>query len=122
MNEKLRKIINHYGLSKQLKYLQSEVFELNEAIIDSQKLSASEMFASACYTVCKTFADALKLEVVGYKDVKREHIKEELSDVMVMLKQIQLHYNISSEEIKEVMRFKVNRTLNRIAEEGKNDK
>ena len=33
MNEKLRKIINHYGMDKQLKYFQSEVFELNEAII-----------------------------------------------------------------------------------------
>lgn len=30
MNEKLRKIINHYGMDKQLKYFQSEVFELNE--------------------------------------------------------------------------------------------
>ena len=33
MNEKLRKIISHYGINKQLKYFQSEVFELNEAII-----------------------------------------------------------------------------------------
>ena len=33
MDEKLRKIINHYGMDKQLKYFQSEVFELNEAII-----------------------------------------------------------------------------------------
>ena len=33
MKEKLLKIINHYGVMLQLKYLQSEVFELNEAII-----------------------------------------------------------------------------------------
>lgn len=33
MDEKLRKIINHYGLNAQLKYFQSEVFELNEAIV-----------------------------------------------------------------------------------------
>ena len=32
MNEKLLKIINHYGVMPQLKYFQSEVFELNEAI------------------------------------------------------------------------------------------
>jgi len=34
MNEKLRKIINHYTVKKQLKYFQSEVFELNEAILN----------------------------------------------------------------------------------------
>lgn len=122
MNEKLRKIVNHYGLNKQLKYLQSEVFELNEAVIDSQKLSMSEMFSEACYTICKTLAGALKLELNGYKDIKKEHIKEEIADVMVLLKQIQLHYNISSDEIKEVMRFKIDRTLKRITEEDKNDK
>lgn len=33
MNEKLRKIIHYYGIDTQLKYFQSEVFELNEAII-----------------------------------------------------------------------------------------
>ena len=32
--EKLLKIINHYGVIPQLKYFQSEVFELNETIID----------------------------------------------------------------------------------------
>lgn len=36
MNKKLRKIINFYGIEKQLKYFQSEVFELNEAIIKKE--------------------------------------------------------------------------------------
>lgn len=121
MNEKLRRIINHYGLNKQLKYLQSEVFELNEAILDAQKQSMSEMFADACYTVCKTFADVLHLELNGYKDTKKEHIKEEIADVMVMLKQFQLYYNISTDDIKQVMKEKVNRQLERIAKEGKSN-
>ena len=30
MNKRLRKIINYYGIKKQLKYFQSEIFELNE--------------------------------------------------------------------------------------------
>ena len=34
MEGKLLKIINHYGVIPQLKYFQSEVFELNEAIIE----------------------------------------------------------------------------------------
>ena len=42
MNEKLRKIINHYGIDKQLKYFQSEVFELNEAIIRRRNTGVME--------------------------------------------------------------------------------
>lgn len=34
MSDKILKIINHYGVRHQLKYFQSEVFELNEAIIE----------------------------------------------------------------------------------------
>ena len=121
MNEKLRKIVNHYGLNKQLKYFQSEVFELNEAILDAQKQSMSEMFTDACYTVCKTFADVLHLELNGWKDTKKEHIKEEIADVMVMLKQIQLYYNISTDDVKQVMKDKVNRQLERIAKQDKSN-
>ena len=33
MKEQLKQIIEHYGVMKQLKYFQSEVFELSEAII-----------------------------------------------------------------------------------------
>ena len=33
MEEQLKKIINHYGISKQLKYIHSEYFELDEAIM-----------------------------------------------------------------------------------------
>ena len=35
MKEDILKIINHYGLNHQLKYFQSEVFELNEAIVET---------------------------------------------------------------------------------------
>ena len=58
-----------------------------------------------------------------YVDKGREHIKEEIADVMVMLKQFQLYFNISSDEIKEVMKSKVARQIERISkEESKNDK
>ena len=90
MNEKLRKIINHYTIKKQLKYFQSELFELNEAILDAEKQSASELLTDTFYNIAKTFASVLKLELNGYKDAKKEHIKEEIADVMVMLKQFQL--------------------------------
>ena len=36
MKDKLLQIINHYGVMKQLKYIHSEYFELDEAILDYQ--------------------------------------------------------------------------------------
>ena len=51
-------------------------------------------------------------------DTWEEHIKEEIADVMVMLKQFQLYYNIPTEEIKKVMKNKIDRQIKRI-EEGK---
>ena len=38
MKNKLLKIINTYGIMPQLKYFQSEVFELNEAIIKNENI------------------------------------------------------------------------------------
>ena len=40
MKENLLKIINHYGVMPQLKYFQSEVFELNESIFEKEKIGA----------------------------------------------------------------------------------
>ena len=34
MNKKFLEIITHWGVRKQLKHFNSEVFELNEAILD----------------------------------------------------------------------------------------
>lgn len=117
MNEKLRKIINYYGINKQLKYFQSEVFELNEVIIKRENTGILEDVVNS-FTLA--VAQVLNVE---HKDYSKEHIKEEIADVMVMLKQFQLYYNISTDEIKEVMKSKVDRQLERIAEEDKiNDK
>ncbi len=118
MKKDLLKIINHYGLNEQLKYLQSEMFELNEAVFDAEKLSLSELFTDACYNVAKTFANALKLELIGYKDIKKEHIKEEIADVMVMIKQIQYYYKINDNEIVDIMKLKIDRQLERIKTES----
>lgn len=40
MKEYLLKIINHYGIEKQLKYIHSEYFELDEAILEKEKIAA----------------------------------------------------------------------------------
>lgn len=94
MKEDLLKIINHYGVMPQLKYFQSEVFELNEAIIKAEENLALEKY--------------------------KEHIAEEIADVLVMLKQFQYYYGIEDEQIEEVMKFKIDRQLERINNEKEN--
>lgn len=116
MNEKLRKIINHYGIDKQLKYFQSEVFELNEAIIKRRNTGVLE---DVCIGICNTISPIINPQ---YKDYRLEAIKDELADVMVMLKQFQLYYDISTDDIKKIMKDKVDRQLERIKYEPKHGK
>lgn len=120
MNKKLRKIINHYGLDKQLKYFQSEIYELNEAILNYKKDSMSDLFSNIFRTVKNCFSGIMNQP--QEKDPRREHVIEEIADVTVMLKQIQLYYNISTSEIHEVMQYKIQRQLKRIEEDGKSEK
>jgi NTP pyrophosphatase (non-canonical NTP hydrolase) len=99
IKEKLLKVINHYGVMHQLKYLQSEVFELNEAIIKQEYDK---------YLHCSVEDESLK-----------EHIKEELADVYVMLDQLQYYYEIDDMDLFEVMDYKLDRQLERIKNETK---
>lgn len=88
MNDKLKKIINTYGVTNQLKYFQSEVYEFTEAVL-------FEEFTTSSYG-------------------ETHHIAEELADCLVMLKQFQLYYCIKDEEIEEIMKFKIDRQIGRI--------
>lgn len=98
MKEDVLKIINHYGIMPQLKYFQSEVFELNEAII--------------------TFENGDCWSNSGI-ELNKKHIAEEIADVMVMLKQFQMYYKISRDEIRDIMKYKIERQLERIDNENK---
>lgn len=93
MKEDLLKIINNYGINNQLKYIHSEYFELDEAIL--------KYYENEC---------------VGLDE---HHIAEELADVMVMLKQFQYYYGIEDSEIEKIMVEKIQRQLIRISEENK---
>ena len=95
MKENVLKIIKHYGIIPQLKYLQSEVFELNEAIINHEWLKSER----------------------GMENIS--HIAEEIADVMVMLKQFQMYYGINRDEIRDIMKYKIERQLERIENENK---
>lgn len=98
MKADLLKIIKHYGINPQQRKLEEEVFELQEAI------TTHELKQSVEYDIPLT-------EIVGTK----EHIAEELADVMVILEQIKLYYEISSEQITKIFWSKVERQLGRIS-------
>jgi uncharacterized protein YabN with tetrapyrrole methylase and pyrophosphatase domain len=102
MKEKLLTIINHYGIDKQLKYIHSEYFELDEAILDYEK-SGWDF----------DYEDAEELE-----KKYATHIAEEIADVMVMLEQFQHYYNIKTEDILKIMNEKIDRQLERIKKEN----
>ena len=99
MKETALEVINHYGVMPQLKYFQSEVFELTEAIIDYK------------YVEVYKGSPAEKFH--------KKHIAEEIGDVRFMLRQFQEFYGITDEEIDEVEIFKGKRQLERIEKEGK---
>lgn len=86
-NEKLLKIINHYGLKAQLKHLHTEHYELDEACL------------------------------LGQLTCNKEHVAEELADMFVMLFQIKEYFDISDEQIDEIMEHKIERQLKRIEDE-----
>ena len=102
MKDKLLEIINHYGIDKQLKYIHSEYFELDEAIMDYRYSGFDFNYDEEA------------------RDIEKEyihHIAEEIADVMVMLKQFQYYYGISDEKIEKIMKEKVDRQLERIKDE-----
>ena len=106
MKNNLLKIINHYGLLKQLKYFQGEVFELNEAIIRFEQFKY----------------DVATDNEYGYDEYMEKvnenisRIAEEIADCYVMLEQFRQHYEIANQELKEIMKFKTKRQLERIEE------
>ena len=100
MKEDILKIIQNYGISNQLRKFTEECFELEEAII------THELKKSVEYEIPLT-------EIIGTK----EHIAEEIADVMVMLEQFKNYYDISSEEITRIFWSKVYRQLDRIEKE-----
>ena len=116
MKEELLEIINHYGIKKQLKYFQSEIFELNEAVIqyEERKRNPIDIILNSLEPI---FASLNNRKAVSSTNA----IKEEIADVMVMLKQMQLYYNISDADVKEVMKFKVDRQIERINLESKGE-
>lgn len=104
MKADLLKIIKHYGINPQQRKLEEEVFELQEAI------TTHELKQSVEYDIPLT-------EIVGTK----EHITEELADVLVLLGQIIHYYDIDKKEIEKLLKYKIGRQLRRIENERTNN-
>lgn len=100
MKNDLLKIIMHYGANAQQRQLAEEVFELQEAI------TTHELKNSVSY----------EIPLTELTDTK-EHIAEEIADVMIMLNQFKSYYGIPNETILVFMRGKVDRQLERIRNE-----
>ena len=62
-------------------------------------------FSEECYELTEAMLDN-----------EREHIKEEIADVQVLLNQFKEVYEFYDDEIVEIMEQKINRTLDRIKE------
>lgn len=100
MREDLLKIIKHYGVNAQQRQLAEEVFELQEAI------TTHELKNSVSYEIPLT-------EIVETK----EHIAEEIADVMVLLLQFSEYYDLDIYDISKIMDNKIKRQLERIKNE-----
>lgn len=101
MKVDLLKIINHYGVNAQQRQLAEEVFELQEAI------TTHELKNSVSYEIPIT-------EITETRD----HIAEEIADVLNLVEQFMYYYDIDfSEEVLEIKHKKVGRQLERIKNE-----
>jgi len=94
MREELLKIINHYGVDNQQRKLEEEVFELQQAI------NTYELQKSVEYEIPLT-------EIIGTK----EHLEEEVGDVLNVLYQFIFYYDLDSNNIIKGRVSKIVRTL-----------
>lgn len=89
VKDKLKRIIEHYGINAQQRQFAEEVFELQEVITKSQ-------------------------EMAWIEECDINDIAEEIADCMVMLNQFKEYYNITDEQINKNIEYKVNRQIERI--------
>lgn len=61
--------------------------------------------------------DELK-QALTNEDSTLHDVAEELADVLIMAEQIRIIYEISAEELNDIIKYKITRTHMRIAEDG----
>ena len=87
-------------MNNQLRKFNEEVFELQEAIV-SEKIKDKVQNTRPLIDIVES----------------RKNIAEEIADVTVMLEQFRLYYAIPKEKIEDIIKFKIDRQLSRIAKE-----
>lgn len=97
IEQKLKHIINHYGVNAQQRQFAEEVFELQEAITKAENEEYSYLGSIS--------------------ESHQKNIAEEIADCMVMLKQFKEYYNITDEQLNEQIEYKINRQIERICKE-----
>ena len=95
MKNKLLAIINHYGVDNQQRKLEEEVFELNKAITQIE------------YPAIGHKPDDLK-------KMEKGHIEEEVGDVLNVLHQFILYYDLDMDNICNSRIKKIDRTIGEI--------
>ena len=93
MEKDLLKIIEHFGINNQQRKLKEEVFELQEAIIKREAVAGYEQ---------------------EYLEEHKNHIAEEIVDVMILLEQFYYYYGLDQETLLKIEEEKLERTLQRI--------
>lgn len=114
MKNKLLRIIKYYGIRKQLKYFQTEIYELSEAIIEHE--NRKDEFLSKLARTVRSVGSMFS----GKKEPKEpsvEHITEEIADVLVMLEQFRQFYDIQMVDVQKIFKEKVERQNQRIDDE-----
>ena len=99
--QKYLDIINHFGLKSQKRKLDEECYEFLEAVTEYEELVCENESYDYPYTVEEL-------------DIFRDHIVEEMGDILILLTQFIARYNISKEELDEWMDYKLFRTEHRI--------
>lgn len=94
-------IINHFGYRNQMKKLNEEIYELLEAI-DNYEDASMEF---------NNNEDYYSMEEMK---VFRDHIVEEMGDVLILLTEFIGRYDIEKYELDKWMDYKLERTLARI--------
>lgn len=98
--QQYEEIINRFGFRAQMKKLNEEVYEFLEAV-DNYEDANMEQGDEPYYTTEEM-------------NIFRDHVVEELGDVLILLTQFIARYKIEKEELDVWMDSKLERTMERI--------
>ena len=101
MMQRYLDIINHFGYRNQMKKLNEECYEFLEAVDIYEDAWLEQGGENPYYTVAEMM-------------IFRDHIVEEMGDILILLTQFIAKYDITKEELDKVMDFKLDRTEERI--------